>query len=96
MESYTSSRVRLLNHSPTREARRAVIQRVEPEYDYGDSSFHMRLHNAFLHTLYMNPSSRILIACAHNLQSKYKAAYIFLQLCHVAGGNEMIYVVFTV
>ena len=33
MESYASTRMRPVNHSPTRAARRAVIHRVESEYE---------------------------------------------------------------
>ena len=32
MESYASTRMRPVNHSPTRASQRAVIHRVEPEY----------------------------------------------------------------
>ena len=36
MESYASTRMRPVNHSPTRAARRAVIHRVESEYERFD------------------------------------------------------------
>ena len=36
MESYASTRMTPVNHSPTRAARRAVIHRVESEYERFD------------------------------------------------------------
>ena len=81
MESYASTRMRPVNHSPTRAARRAVIHRVESEYERFDCISDMYKFGVNVQQFLLTETSAEITALYSNSRCGPWAAFFLSLFC---------------